>query len=129
MKLLNRLIDRLQATFPPNRIVVLLTPIVFVPASAWAAAWIAEHFPGVNLPAGVIAGFAGAAAVSALTLGYKWLDGWQAHEQIDFVGDLEETADEVVDQATESIADLATKREHFEQPETVPKREKPYISE
>jgi hypothetical protein len=107
MKLLNRLLDRLQATFPPNRIVVLLTPIIFVPAAGWAAAWLAKHVPGLNVSPGEIAAFVGAAALAALTLAYKWLDGWQHHEHQNFIKDLEGTAEDFVD---EQVA------EHFDPP-------------
>ncbi len=79
--MLNALIDRFQAAFPVNRIVVLLTPIVFVPAASWVTGYVAVHFPG--LPAftsAQVTGFMVAGAVSALAAGYKWLDGWQKYE-------------------------------------------------
>ncbi len=79
-KLLNRGINYLQAKFPPNRIVALLTPIVFVPASAWASAWLGKNLPGVQFAPEVITGFGVAGALAALTTAYKWLDGWQADE-------------------------------------------------
>jgi hypothetical protein len=81
LALLNRGIDKLQKTFPVNRVVVLLTPIVFVPASAWVTAYVAKHFPG--LPAfssGEVTGLMVAGALSALAAAYKWIDGWQKHE-------------------------------------------------
>jgi hypothetical protein len=80
LKLLNRGIDYLQEKFPPNRVVVLLTPLVFVPVSAVVSAWVAKHFPGVNLSPVVIGGAAAAGALSALATAYKWIDGWQKHE-------------------------------------------------
>ncbi len=81
MNLLHRAINYLQAKFPPNRIVVLLTPLVFVPLAGTVSAWIAERFPGVNLSEEAVVGFAAAGALSALTAAYKWLDGWQSYEQ------------------------------------------------
>lgn len=81
--LLNEIIDSLQATFPPNRIVALLTPGAAILAGA-SAQWLTEHFPGIaeltgadeiTLTAAFLAG-AGAVVLAA----YKWLDGWQAHE-------------------------------------------------
>jgi hypothetical protein len=78
--LFNRAVDYLQSKFPPNRIVVLLTPVLFVPGAAWASAWLGEHLPGVQFAPEVIVGFAAAGALSALTAAYKWLDGWQADE-------------------------------------------------
>lgn len=77
LAILNKRIDYLQRKFPPNRVVVLLTPLLFVPISAGASAWIAKHFPGVNLSPTVVAGAAGAGALSALATAYKWIDGWQ----------------------------------------------------
>ena len=82
MKLLNRIIDKLQETFPPNRIAVLLTPLVFIPIAGSVTAWLATHFPGLDLSEGAVIGLAGAAALSAFTLGYKWLDQWQRGEEI-----------------------------------------------
>jgi hypothetical protein len=79
--LLRHPIDYLQAKFAPNRIVVLLTPLVFVPVSAAVSAWVAQHFPGMNLDPAVVTGFAAAGALSALTMAYRWIDGWQAEEQ------------------------------------------------
>lgn len=80
MSFLNTLINKLQATFPVNRIVVLLTPL-FVSASAWIAGYVAKHFPG--LPAfssGQITAVMIAAAGAAIAAAYKWVDGWQKHE-------------------------------------------------
>lgn len=78
--MLNALIDRFQAKLPPNRLVALLTPLVFVPASAALSAWIGAHFPGLNLSEGAIIGFGTAAALAALTTAYRWMDGWQKDE-------------------------------------------------
>jgi membrane protein implicated in regulation of membrane protease activity len=78
----NKAIDKAQATFPPNRIVALLTPLVFVPVSGFVSAWVAKHFPG--LPAfssAQITGFMLVGALSALAAGYKWVDGWQKAEE------------------------------------------------
>lgn len=78
--LLHRAIDYLQVKFPPNRIVVLLTPLVFVPVAGAVSAWLAKNFPGVTFSSDVVTGFAAAGALAALTAAYKWLDGWQADE-------------------------------------------------
>jgi hypothetical protein len=77
--LLNSGIDRLQATFPPNRLVVLLTP-VFVPLAGAASAWIATNFPGIALSEGTVVGFAAAGSLAAIGGAYKWLDKWQKQE-------------------------------------------------
>jgi hypothetical protein len=97
MRLLNILIDKLQAAFPPNRIVVILTPLVFMPLAGSITAWAAVHFPGLKLSEGLVIGLGGAAALGALTLAYKWLDQWQHHENIYVQTDLETQLDSFVD--------------------------------
>ncbi len=78
--LLNKGIDNLQATFPPNRIVVLLTPLVFAPAAGYVSALVAKQIPGAHLdPTEVTAVFL-AGATGAVVKAYKWLDGWQKSE-------------------------------------------------
>jgi hypothetical protein len=80
-KLVNRVIDYLQEKFPPNRVVVLLTPLVFVPAAGFVSAWVAKNIPGIDLdPAWVLGTFV-AGGLSAIVAANKWLDGWQAHEE------------------------------------------------
>jgi hypothetical protein len=75
-------IDKLQATFPVNRVVALLTPTVFMPASAWLAGWAAKHLPGLPVfSASEVDGLMIAGALGALAAGYKWIDGWQKHEE------------------------------------------------
>jgi hypothetical protein len=75
-------IDKAQAAFPPNRIVALLTPTVFMPASAWLAGWAAAHLPGLPVfSAAQIDGLMIAGALGSATLAYKWVDGWQKHEE------------------------------------------------
>jgi hypothetical protein len=78
--LLRRPIDYLQVRFPPNRIVLLLTPLA-TPLAAAASAWIASHFPGVELSEGAIIGFAAVAALGVLRGAYKWVDRWQEEER------------------------------------------------
>lgn len=73
---------RLRAAWPVNRVVAALTPIIFVPVAGFLATWVASHFPG--LPAinpTALAGIFALGAASALAAAYKWLDGWQKHEQ------------------------------------------------
>jgi hypothetical protein len=81
VKLLVEAIARLQEKFPVNRVVVLLTPIAFVPASAWVAGYLARNLPG--LPAfssAQILAFMITGAGSALAVAYKWLANWREHE-------------------------------------------------
>lgn len=87
--MLNNLIDRFQAKFPPNRLVALamalLLPTVITPAAAFLAVWVPAHFPGLptfsaeQLTAyGVLGG--SAALLAGITAGYKFIDGWQKDE-------------------------------------------------
>lgn len=78
--LLRRPIDYLQAKFPPNRIVLLLTPVV-APAAGAVSAWIAQQIPGVELSEGAIIGFAAVGALAVLRGAYKWIDRWQEEER------------------------------------------------
>jgi hypothetical protein len=78
--LLNKGIDKLQETFPPNRVVVLLTPIIFAPAAGYVTALVAKQVPGVDLDPGEITALFIAGAAAAVVKAYKWLDGWQAAE-------------------------------------------------
>ena len=75
--LLNRGIDYLQEKFPPNRVVVLLTPLVFAPASGFVTAWVAQQVPGAQLSPGMVTGLFIAGTLAAVAKAYKWLDGWQ----------------------------------------------------
>lgn len=95
MKLLNRIIDWLQATFTPNRVVVMLGGVL-TGLSATISAWLAAHVPGVHLTSGEITAVALSAAAISVRLLDRWIDGWQAQEPIDFGGDLENAADEFV---------------------------------
>jgi hypothetical protein len=108
VKLLNALIDKFQATFPPNRIVILLTPYVFVPTSAGIAGWITVHFPGLDVPQGAVLGVMGAAALAALTLWYKWLDHWQVREPINVEDDLDQALNQFLadPEAMKALAQL-----------------------
>jgi hypothetical protein len=65
----------------PNRIVALITPACAL-AAGWAASWLAENVPGLdvsqdNLQAVFIAG-----AVSVLAPALHWLHGWQKWEAL-----------------------------------------------
>ncbi len=78
LALLNKGIDKLQATFPPNRVVVLLTPLVFAPAAGFICAYVAKKVPGVHLDSTEVTGIFIGGAAAAVIKAYKWLDGWQA---------------------------------------------------
>lgn len=93
--MLSNLIDRFQAKFPANRLaalaMALLTPLVVTPAATYVAAWLPAHFPGLptftptQLTVFAVTGGL-AALVAGITAGYKFIDGWQDHEERTFFG-------------------------------------------
>jgi hypothetical protein len=64
-----------------GRFVALLAP-VFAIAAGWLAGVVATKVPGAQLNQAQIASFMAVAATSALTATWKWLQGWQQHEQL-----------------------------------------------
>lgn len=97
-RLISTIGDRLQALFPPNRVMLVVAPTVTA-ASLWLSAWLTAHVPGVELPAGVIAGAMGVVGLIAVTLFYKWFDQWQKGEPLTVDEDLNQALEEL-DQAT-----------------------------
>lgn len=63
-----------------GRFVAILTPFFAIFAGG-IAGWVAREFPGVHLDAGQIVAFMVAAATAALTAAFKFMAGWQQHEQ------------------------------------------------
>ena len=63
-----------------NRIVALLTPLVFAPLAGFASTWGAEHLPGVSIPPDQLEQVFIAGALIALAPAAQWLHGWQKHE-------------------------------------------------
>ncbi len=72
----------------PNRIVALLTPLVFAPLAGVAATWAAENLPGVTVPRESFEEIFIAGALIALAPAAQWLHGWQKWEQGKQVADL-----------------------------------------
>jgi hypothetical protein len=64
----------------PNRIVAVLTPLVFAPLAGAVAAWLSQHFPGVDVSEGSLEEVFIAGALIALAPAAQWLHGWQKHE-------------------------------------------------
>jgi hypothetical protein len=64
----------------PNRIVAVLTPLVFAPLAGAVAAWVAENLPGVEVSASALEEIFIAGALIALAPAVQWLYGWQKHE-------------------------------------------------
>jgi hypothetical protein len=74
----------------PNRLVVLLTPLVFAPLAGAVAAWLADHIPGYQVDQSALEEIFIAGALIALAPALQWLNGWQKHEarQADLERDL-----------------------------------------
>lgn len=94
MKLLNPIIDKLQAALPPNRVAILLAGLITA-VSGSIAAWLAAHFPGLNFGSAEIAGVLGAAVIVTVRLLDRWFDRWQAKEQTDYGDDIQVALDEL----------------------------------
>jgi hypothetical protein len=60
--------------------VAILTPL-FAVFAGWLAGVVANVVPGVTLDQNQVIAFMAAASTSAIAAGYKWLQGWQQHEQ------------------------------------------------
>lgn len=63
-----------------GRFVAIITPF-FALFAGWLAGVVAKAVPGVTLDRGQIVAFMVAIATTVLTAGWKWLQGWQQHEQ------------------------------------------------
>jgi hypothetical protein len=64
----------------PNRIVALLTPLVFAPLAGTAATLAAKYFPGTDIPASSFEEIFIAGALIALAKSAQWTQGWQKYE-------------------------------------------------
>jgi TPP-dependent indolepyruvate ferredoxin oxidoreductase alpha subunit len=63
----------------PNRIVALITPVCAL-AAGWAASWLAENVPGLNVSADSLQAVFIAGSLSVLAPALHWLHGWQKFE-------------------------------------------------
>lgn len=63
-----------------NRIVALLTPLVFAPLAGVISTWAADNLPGVNVPTSAVEEIFIAGALIALAPAAQWLHGWQKWE-------------------------------------------------
>ena len=82
----------------PNRIVAVLTPLVFAPAAGAIAAWAAKHAPGVTISQQDLTSVFIAGALIALAPAAQWLHGWQKYE------DRQAQSDNAVELATAAAA-------------------------
>jgi hypothetical protein len=64
----------------PNRVVAVLTPLLFAPLAGAVAAWAAEHFPGFQVDKSALEEVFIAGALIALAPAAQWLHGWQKYE-------------------------------------------------
>ena len=64
----------------PNRVVAILTPLLFAPLAGTISALLAEHFPGVDLPASSVQDVFIAGALIAFGKAAQWMHGWQKYE-------------------------------------------------
>jgi hypothetical protein len=65
----------------PNRLVAILTPIVFAPLAGSIAVLAARHFPGVDIDQGSLQAIFIAGATIAFGKAALWLKGWQDWEK------------------------------------------------
>jgi hypothetical protein len=63
----------------PNRIVALVTPACALGAG-WAATWLADNVPGLNITKENLQAVFIAGAVAVLAPALHWLNGWQKWE-------------------------------------------------
>lgn len=64
----------------PNRIVALLTPLVFAPLAGSISALLAHYLPGVEIAQEHLEEVFIAGALIALAKAAQWTRGWQAYE-------------------------------------------------
>jgi hypothetical protein len=64
----------------PNRLVALLTPLVFAPLAGSISALAAEYFPFIDVPSGALEEIFIAGALIAFAKAAQWTQGWQKYE-------------------------------------------------
>ena len=65
----------------PNRIVAVLTPLVFAPLAGTIAALVAHNFPGVEISESSLTQVFIAGALIAFAKAAQWTRGWQKYEE------------------------------------------------
>jgi hypothetical protein len=85
---------------PTNRLVAVLTPLVFAPLAGAISVLAAKYFPGVDIDQGSVTAVFVAGATIAFGKAALWMRGWQAWEQQQTAASPAESA------ATEEVADL-----------------------
>ena len=84
-----------------NRIVAVLTPLVFAPLAGAVTAWLAEHAPGVEVSESSVEEIFIAGALIGLAPAAQWLHGWQKWEARQ---DAHETAVDVANAAGQQLS-------------------------
>lgn len=64
----------------PNRVVAVLTPLIFAPAAGAIATWIANNIPGAEISARNLEEVFIGGALIGLAPAAQWLHGWQRYE-------------------------------------------------
>jgi len=64
----------------PNRIVAVLTPLLFAPLAGSVSALAAEYFPGLDVPSSALQQIFIAGALIAFAKAAQWTHGWQKYE-------------------------------------------------
>jgi hypothetical protein len=64
----------------PNRIVAVMTPLVFAPLAGAVATWIADNVPGTTISASSLEEVFIGGALIGLAPAAQWLHGWQKYE-------------------------------------------------
>lgn len=68
-------------TFQTNRVVAVLTPLLFAPLAGAISAYAARHFPGVKVDEGQVQAIFIAGSTIAFAKAALWLKGWQDWEK------------------------------------------------
>jgi hypothetical protein len=83
----------------PNRLVAVLTPLVFAPLAGAISVFAADHVPGLNIDSAQLQAVFIAGALVAFGKAALWLKGWQ---------DWEKTQNPVPDEVANDVALEAT---------------------
>jgi hypothetical protein len=67
---------------PTNRLVAILTPLVFAPLAGWISVVAADHIPGLNIDSDQLQQVFIAGALVAFGKAALWLKGWQDYEKV-----------------------------------------------
>jgi hypothetical protein len=92
-------------TSSPNRLVAMLTPIVFAPLAGSIAVLAARYFPGVDVDQGSLQAIFIAGATIAFGKAALWLKGWQEWEKREAEGPVQDVDLPAADDEAPAFAD------------------------